>query len=406
MLYFSLLPRDFNRYFCDNYLAVECCLIWSKIYGFKELEDPYTMVFYRYIAKHGINALVYAQTNIRSIFYKVFKDRNKASSWVTLPPECIGRVYYPNFLAQQVLPWLRTWGVIESAKYNPRIRSRDMLNYIFPVIPRDDAKINASMLLPDQLQWIRTRKPEEEALVQYAIQNGYISLIEYAMTKGYCNSSSGLVHYAAKAGRLDVVIWLKSHGYVVDKIISIHAAHYGYLELIKWLQENNLLLRTYILAVNGWDIEETNGSNGYEECLIDDAADANDMELMRYLHALGMKPGPSTRRSAVENGNMEMLVWCCEVGEMESYDSMTPEAAEGGHFEILKWLKQQGDHVYDETLDSALINGHHEILEWIVENYNYPLDRPNFADNDIIAEYTKYKVDPEIMERLKRKYSN
>ena len=63
-------------------------------------------------------------------------------------------------------------------------------------------------------------------------------------------------------------------------------------------------------------------------------------------------------------------MWLQENGwtSLTTYSQAARNAALGGHFEVLKWLKEIGCQMKPESFSCAVQGGHMEIMKWLHEN--------------------------------------
>ena len=146
--------------------------------------------------------------------------------------------------------------------------------------------------------------------------------------------STDLFCYAAEAGHLDVVIWLKSKlsasrreswetdslgiGFHWEQWICQIAAERGHFELVKWLKEEGIYL--------------------YED-IFRGAAAGGSMEMLQWLKD---QECPSDERVCNGAASLEILKWLVSNGCPWDRLRFCNHCAVRGNLEQLKWAREQG----------------------------------------------------------------
>jgi hypothetical protein len=400
LLYFSLLPVDLNRYFYNKYLALECNVIWHQIYGWEDIRSPYLDAFHHYLAKSGYSGL-YRDA-------KHFSNRCiQRGSISMIQLQGPNSYWYSDWYRYQIqrpdglVTWLQRQGYKAHIPPDSRLNGTKILRCVFTSIEEIDKWENLhhadslEPIKPIMLDWIRTRSPDREALIQYAAKNAYINLIHDMETK-HCLSKDyvGVANWAAKSGHITTLCWLKENHYAINGYTSIYAARKGHLETVKWLYENTT---TVYCADEDDDCED----DTHAPQIAFAAVESGNLELLQYLYGKAPIDYGYVRCAAIERGYLDILRW---IPKENGYSTMADAAAEYGHFEVLKWLNETGDHVNEDAFWKAVQSGHHELLEWIVENITEPHKRPDLRKRKAIESLYVYDVDPKIIERLRRNY--
>ncbi|CAB9499976.1 ankyrin repeat protein [Seminavis robusta] len=85
------------------------------------------------------------------------------------------------------------------------------------------------------MQWARQQGfPWNERTCAYAAKNGHLEMLQWLREHGYTCS------YAAKAGHLEILQWARNNGCRWDDMTSSRPAENGHLEVIKWSCENEI----------------------------------------------------------------------------------------------------------------------------------------------------------------------
>jgi hypothetical protein len=173
LLYFSLLPVDLNRYFYNKYLALECNVIWHQIYGWEDIRSPYLDAFHHYLAKSGYSGLYrdakhFSNRCIQRGSISMIELQGPNSDW------------YSDWYRYQIqrpdglVTWLERQGYKAHIPPDSRLNGTKILRCVFTSIEEIDKWENLhhagslEPIKPIMLDWIRTRSPDREALIQYA----------------------------------------------------------------------------------------------------------------------------------------------------------------------------------------------------------------------------------------------
>ena len=104
----------------------------------------------------------------------------------------------------------------------------------------------------------------------------------------------------------------------------------------------------------------------YGECA---AAYHGCLSTLKHLHRQGRLQGKENEvfNTASQGGHLEVLKWLRSVG-FQWNERICAFAAMGGHLEELKWLRANGCPWDEETCECAAYNGHLEMLQWLRAN--------------------------------------
>jgi hypothetical protein len=107
------------------------------------------------------------------------------------------------------------------------------------------------------------------------------------------------------------------------------------------------------------------------------AAQGGHFGLLRWLREKGCPWDEDTTAAAAKSGNLELLQWIREEGC--PWDESACHAAAGaGHLVVLQWLKSMGCPWDTYTCTAAAAEGHLELLQWAVEE-GCPWDKQECA---------------------------
>ena len=175
---------------------------------------------------------------------------------------------------------------------------------------------------------------------------------------------------AARAGRVDVLRWMRSNGYTWNARTSAAAALGGHLDVLRWLHRRGCPRdeETYDIAEVGENLEMVKwlrrSRPGWPRCRI--VASLGSLSVFSWLHTLECGDTCTAPYSAALYGRVDVLSWLDERGR--SFTGLVCEyAAAGGQLGALKWLSLRAP--WDAHVCVAACRyGHLHVLKWAVEN--------------------------------------
>ena len=73
-------------------------------------------------------------------------------------------------------------------------------------------------------------------------------------------------------------------------------------------------------------------------------------------------------RKAANGGHFEIVKWIAKLYDGNNFNDVMQNAAKGGHFEIIKWAVENGGNNFNGVMSGAAKGGHFEIIKWAVEH--------------------------------------
>jgi len=142
-------------------------------------------------------------------------------------------------------------------------------------LPKDILNICLSYLTEDDIYYMEGKwdKFDEIEVYNIAAKKGWLDLLIWAHEKedGLENETPNLTcSFAAASGQLDVLKWLKLHGYTMDNsYIWTYAAKYGYahLDILKWVHEQE---------------SQKNLQTDWNRFICDNAVQNNNIEVLKW----------------------------------------------------------------------------------------------------------------------------
>ena len=175
---------------------------------------------------------------------------------------------------------------------------------------------------------------------------------------------------AARAGRVDVLRWMRAHGYGWDANTSAAAAYGGHLHVLKWLRRKGCPhdAETYDVAEVGSSLDIImwlrESRPDWPRCRV--VAALGSIDVLKWLHGAQCDGKCGARYTAALYGREDVLAWLEDRGEYFS-SLVTEYAAAGGKLWMVKWLRLRAPWNAFVSL-AAASHGHLHVLKWVVEN--------------------------------------
>jgi len=234
--------------------------------------------------------------------------------------------------------------------------------------------------------------PDWRKVVQSAVKGGYLHVVRWVTEHqdsrrpweaDFDDAKAQAAHY----GHLEIVKWLHER-----EIDSIHwcalsrAIGHGRLRVVKWLLREGVKLTDYDqqrlrhAAQNGhvttvrWVHENVMSAD--TSYAMAGAARNGDLSLLQWLHQLKRCSEARLTRvttAAVSGGNFRVVEWLFDKCSRSFSGSTANEAAETGNLPMLQWLHERhAARFHMGTTSNVASQGHLEVLEWLHEHGSAP----------------------------------
>jgi Ankyrin repeats (3 copies) len=162
-----------------------------------------------------------------------------------------------------------------------------------------------------------------------------------------CELAVSLRCYAATAGSIEILQWLRKNGEIFDRHTAESAAAAGHIAVLSYLRSEGC----------EWD-----------DWTVADAAANGHLKVVQFLHEHGCEWSPESICSdAAESGSIELLRYLQQHGA--SYNKKTMEsAAREGHLAVCQFLHAAGCEWDEEACHYAALAGHTSTLRFLREN--------------------------------------
>ena len=184
----------------------------------------------------------------------------------------------------------------------------------------------------------------QSTLCGFAAGAGSLELLKYLRELNYAWSSI-TCRFAAENGRLDCLRYLHENGCDWTFQTTEYAAKFGHLECLKYAHENGCYWDNQVTAL---------------------AAKFGHLECLKYAHEQGCEWRISTTADAASGGHLECLKYAHENG-CPWDEQTTSDAAEFGHLECLKYAIEHGCPLDYWTVHNAVEKGHLACLKYVHE---------------------------------------
>lgn len=227
-----------------------------------------------------------------------------------------------------------------------------------------------------------------------AAAHGRIELIDLLLSDAvpHARYSPRAMNRAAEAGRLDVVIHLRSIGtgqHPLDDaddnehpVAMDYAAAGGHLDIVEWLHNNTRQGCTTAAmdwaAVGGHvEVLQWLHSHRSEGCTVRAGSTSCGGNVQAVEWIFGHLPQQHIDpvrifRDAASRGHMDVLCWLHANHHIPNYlPSMGDSAAAHGRLDVLQWMVTHvaGVQFDASTTHAAAQNGHLGVVEWLCDNY-------------------------------------
>jgi hypothetical protein len=164
----------------------------------------------------------------------------------------------------------------------------------------------------------------------------------------FLERSDATIRLAIQYDRPEIAIWLIKNDALYDKNLTLEAALYGRLDILKSLRESNINVI--------WD-----------DKVCKFAALNGQLEVIKWLKTIGIQGNKNMCKYAAWGGHLHVLKWA-HLNEVQWDASVCEYATKGGHFEILKWLRERGAPWDYRVHRASQHNNRFEIWEWAQAN--------------------------------------
>lgn len=239
----------------------------------------------------------------------------------------------------------------------------------------------------DMIQWLLLKKRVKNVnnITGAAVEKNMIDIIEYLHDK-YKGELTEICNQAIFIGNINVLKWGLRAGYEITKRTYSDMKYGGHVYILEWLKENNYLesktthLTTNAVFAGNLDVLKWAKRNDFpfHPQTWQRAAEGNHFEILKWgadqgFHMNDYVADYAAYYAAI-NGNKEMLKWCldrCLNHEFKLKKDLCFAAAWHGRISLIKWLYKKGYELSDKIWYIAASNGHLNILNWAHDNNIY-----------------------------------
>jgi len=242
----------------------------------------------------------------------------------------------------------------------------------------------------DVFKWImHMQQMQGQMMSQYRYQYckaaarvGSLEILKLVYDDVYAIQNHFMVE-AAVGGHLGIIKWLHEHRCRINNAICEKASGNGRINILEWLYERNYFYSyqhrmCHIKAAKYGQLDvfkwfKTYNTQhkikydmgGEQSCW--HAVKYGHFELLKWLHENGCPWNEASCNYAAENGRLDILKYLRE-NDCPWCEYTWEFAIVGGHLDVLKWIYANGCPIIDNAYDLATNRNQHEIASWLQEN--------------------------------------
>lgn len=226
---------------------------------------------------------------------------------------------------------------------------------------------------------------------EIAAKNNRLDVLKYLVDDKKFKIGNYAVMYAAEYGHFEVVKYLIQKGASIHKHTLFHAIKNGHLEIVKYILENfgydktqdyTTLPKKSPLKIIKYLSGDEVDSNGEKIKLpnyippfqfgtggIDSAADGGNFDVLKYLVEKIGFAGKETVYYAANKGYLDILKYLIGEKNAEIPDNAVEYAIESGNFEVIEYLVKNGATI-GNALNKAKKSGYLDIANYLEAELN------------------------------------
>jgi len=213
------------------------------------------------------------------------------------------------------------------------------------------------------------------------------SLVKWSLDNRCPTTNPKLIMYASRYGDIETIKYLREKNALWDRRAPLFASKHGHLELLKYLYEE------------GCDCDKG---------ICDYAAFKGHKHILEWC-VDKFKFTKWTCASAAQGGHLDILIWLKELGTEWDYNT-TSRASYNGHIEVLKWCKENNAEFNSTLYTWSAFKGHINVLQWAWDNNDniFKYNMLNTLNNSII-DLALLGKQPDVIKwitKIKQSYKN
>lgn len=182
---------------------------------------------------------------------------------------------------------------------------------------------------------------------------GHVSKRFAAIIRGCCINPDAVCAQAADDNYFEVLKWTFAMRYPMFINMGRVVAH-GNIEMLEWIHDNDV----------EWD--RLSVCEMYRS-----AAAADRLDVIKWIHSHGYVENIYIAFNAAKHGQQHVLEWLSEFVKFNEYVFMN--AAQGCHFEIMKWLYNRGCPYDGTAVEWVAYHGDLDAIKWL-HNIGCPME--------------------------------
>ena len=196
-------------------------------------------------------------------------------------------------------------------------------------------------IMPEDTHW-------NEA-VNTALHYGQLEVLKWLQENNHIDVHGDLIVYAAKSGDLNILEWLQNE-YKSDWNLPgamYEAISIGNLDMIEYLEKKKVV--TDVFCYNA-------------------AFQSGQFEVINWLYTNRCEWNSDTTTNAAFYGNLSILQWLIEKKCPVNLEEITKSAVQGGNLQIIEWLDRNFSIEWKDQIlcSTAVLSSRWNILEWLL----------------------------------------
>lgn len=204
-----------------------------------------------------------------------------------------------------------------------------------------------------------------------AAAGGHLDLLKW-INENNITRNDLAISKAAGSGNLDTVKWFYENNWEFDRDVVVSSAKHGHMHILNWIDQNQI-----------FDDYDKN-----DQWMFAYAAKKYNPQILEWLLEKKYVLTSKACWYAARAGQLKSLQWLVKNGCKHTNGWICAYAALNGHFDIVKWAYHNGCKMTEKACFYAAQGGHFDILKWLRKK-KCPWDKYTC---DCAAEHNRFEI--------------